>query len=161
MARVDEVTSSLTRSLEGADLRLIQTQSTPQSVMTQWLAGDDVADVVPDAFDLGRATTLVASGEQPARVKFDKHDLRTDEVRLHVIDGKLPVSLALIWDDRVYFTLTHQLQLKGIGFDAGIFDGAGDEADRFDTDVTICTAEMLDVVAQIIKACGGEQEVKA
>ena len=158
LARVDEVTSSLVRTL-GVALQLVQTKETPQSVMTAWLAEDSAQ--MPGEFNLGRATTLVASGEQPARVKFDKHDLRTDEVRQHVIDGKLPVSLALNWEGRVTFTLTHQLQLKGIGFDADIFDGAGDDADRFDTDVTICTAEMTELVAQIIKACGGEQEVKA
>ena len=156
MARVDEVTSSLTRSLEGAGLRLIQTQSTPQSVMTQWLAGDGV-DVMPGAFDLGRATTLVAGGEQPARVKFDKHELWADEVRQHVLDGKLPVSLALSWQDRVSFTLTQHLQVKGISFDDGIFDGAGDDADRFDTDVTICTAELRALLDQLMRACGGEQ----
>lgn len=159
MARVDEVTSSLTRSLEGAGLRLIQTQSTPQSVMTQWLAGDDV-DVMPNAFNLGRATILLAAGEQPARVKFDKHDLRTDEVRQHVVDGKLPTTLALCWQGRISFTLTQHLQVKGIGFDDGIFHGAGDEADRFDTDATICTAELRALLADLMLACGGEQEVK-
>ena len=159
-ARADEITSSLTRVAgKGFGIRLIQTNSTPQSVMAHWLSSED-DDAMPAEFALGRECELKGSGEQPAMVKFKNHDLWTDEVRQHVVDGKLPVSLALSWQDRVSFTLTQHLQVKGIGFDDGIFHGAGDEADRFDTDATICTAELRALLADLMLACGGEQEVK-
>ena len=157
-ARADEITTSLTRVAgSGFALRLIQTQSTPQSVMAHWLASED-PDALPSEFALGRECELKGSGEQPAMVKFKHHDLWTEEVRQHLADGKLPIALAVSWEDRVRFTLTEALVLKKIGFDDSVFANAGDNDDRFDTDVTIKTAELQQLIAQLLPALGGEQE---
>ena len=159
-ARADEITTSLTRVAgSGFSLRLIQTQSTPQSVMAHWLASED-PQAMPREFSLGRECELKGGGEKPAKVKFKDHDLWTPEVRQHLADGKQPVSLAINWEDRVRFTLTETMALKKIGFDEGVFTDAGDDADRFDTDVAIKTAELREVIAQLMAACGGEQEVR-
>ncbi len=156
-ARADEITSSLTRVAgKGFGIRLIQTNSTPQSVMAHWLSSEDT-DAMPAEFALGRECELKGSGEQPAMVKFKNHDLWTDEVRQHLADGKLPVSLAVSWEERVRFTLTESLVLKKIGFDDSVFADAGDDDERFDTDVTIKTAELQQVIEQLLAALGGEQ----
>ena len=156
-ARADEITSSLTRVAgKGFGIRLIQTHSTPQSVMTHWLSGED-AEAMPAEFALGRECELKGTGEQPATVKFKNHDLWTDEVRQHLADGKLPVSLAINWEDRVRLTLTEGGLLKKIGFDDSVFAASGDDDDRFDTDVTIKTAELQNLIEQLLTALGGEQ----
>jgi recombination associated protein RdgC len=155
-ARADEITTSLTRVAgSGFSLRLIQTQSTPQSVMAHWLSSEE-PDAMPSEFALGRECELKGSGEQPAMVKFKHHDLWTDEVRQHLADGKLPIALAVNWEDRVRFTLTESMVLKKIGFDS-VFADAGDDDDRFDTDVAIKTAELQQLIAQLLQALGGEQ----
>ena len=112
---------------------------------------------MPAEFALGRECELKGSGEQPAMVKFKNHDLWTDEVRQHLADGKLPVSLAVSWEERVRFTLTESMVLKKIGFDDSVFADAGDDDERFDTDVTIKTAELQQVIEQLLAALGGEQ----
>ena len=156
MGKVDEITASLTRiAAPGFGLQLIQTQSTPQSVMAHWLGGQD-GDTMPASLSLGRSCVLQGGGEEPARVKFDKHDLSTTEVRQHLADGKLPIALTMDYEDRVRFTLTDGLMLKGIAFDDAVFADVGDDADRFDTDVTIKTAELQDLIAELLKALGGE-----
>ncbi|WP_157667729.1 recombination-associated protein RdgC [Comamonas serinivorans] len=155
--RADEITSSLTRVAgRGFGLRLIQTHSTPQSVMAHWL-GSEEADAMPSDFALGRECELKGGGEEPAMVKFKRHDLSTDEVRQHLADGKLPIALAVNWEDRVRFTLTEALVLKKIGFDDSVFADAGDDDDRFDTDITIKTAELQALIASLLQALGGEQ----
>ena len=112
---------------------------------------------MPGEFALGRECELKGSGEQPAMVKFKHHDLWTDEVRQHLADGKLPIALAVNWEDRVRFTLTESMVLKKIGFDDSVFADAGDDDDRFDTDVAIKTAELQQLIAQLLQALGGEQ----
>lgn len=156
-ARADEITSSLTRVAgKGFGIRLIQTHSTPQSVMAHWLSSED-PEAMPAEFTLGRECELKGSGEQPAMVKFKNHDLWTEEVRQHLADGKLPVSLAVNWEDRVRFTLTESMVLKKLGFDDSVFADSGDDDDRFDTDVTIKTAELQNAIEQLLAALGGEQ----
>lgn len=157
-ARADEVITSLTRVAgSGFSLHLMQTQSTPKSIMTHWLAGKE-PDAMPSEFVLGRECELKGGGEQPATVKFKNHDLWADEVRQHLADGKLPIALAVNWEGRVNFTLTEAMVLKKIGFDDSVFADAGDEDDRFDTDVAIKTAELQQMIEQLLQALGGEQQ---
>ena len=156
-ARADEITTSITRVAgRGFGLRLIQTQSTPQSVMAHWLSSTDPAEI-PSEIALGRECELKGSGEQPAMIRFKHHDLWTDEVRQHLADGKLPIALALNWEDRVRFTLTEAMVLKKIGFDDSVFSDSGEGDDRFDADITIKTAELQNLVEQLLAALGGEQ----
>jgi recombination associated protein RdgC len=156
-AKIDEVITSLVRVAgKGFAIDLLNTTESPQAAMTRWLATTD-AEALPAAFHIERECELKASGEEPAQVKFTRHNLATDEVRQHVREGKLPTRLALSWQGRVGFVLTQSMQIRKISFQEGVLDEqAGDQAeDRFDADVTLVTGELGALLHDLIDALGG------
>lgn len=159
--KADEIITSLSRVAgQGFSVSLLQTKQSPQGAMSAWLAAES-ADELPDAFHVERECELKGSGEEPAVVKFSRHNLATDEIRQHIREGKLPTRLALGWQGRVGFSLTQTLQLKKIAFQEGVFEetSAQDkEEDRFDTDVALATGELGGLIPDLIEALGGEAE---
>jgi recombination associated protein RdgC len=155
-SKADEVINSLVRTAgHGFTVALLQTKESPQAAMSAWLSDD--RDRLPEAFDVGRDCELKGSGEEPAVIKFVRHDVATDEVRRHIADGNLPTKLALHWKARVRFALTHTLQLKQITFEEGVLqenDSTPDE-DRFDADVALATGELGTLLADLIDALDG------
>ena len=120
--KADEVISSLVRLAgPGLAISLLQTRQSPQTAMTAWLAAQSHEEL-PATLAVERECELKGSGEEPAVVKFTRHELATDEVRQHIAEGKLPTRLALSWQARVGFALTQALQLKKIAFLEGVFD---------------------------------------
>lgn len=158
--KADEIITSLTRVAgQGFTVSLVQTRLSPQTAMAAWLAAES-ADELPAAFNVERECELKGSGEEPAVVKFSRHNLATDEIRQHIREGKLPTRLALGWQGRVGFTLTQTLQLKKIAFQEGVFEESAQdkEDDRFDTDVALATGELGTLIPDLIEALGGEAE---
>ncbi|WP_293221422.1 recombination-associated protein RdgC [Ottowia sp.] len=159
--KADEVIASLVR-LAGRDfsIALAQTQQSPQAAMTAWLAAQS-PDELPEALAVERECELKGSGEEPAVVKFTRHELATDEVRQHIAEGKLPTRLALSWRARVGFVLTQALQLKKISFLEGVFDDQAKDVaadERFDADVALATGELTPLITDLLAALGGEAE---
>jgi recombination associated protein RdgC len=76
-AKADEVVASLARVAgQGFAVNLLQTQQTPQALMTDWLLAQKPGDM-PEAFHVERDCELKASGEEPAIVRFTRHELVT------------------------------------------------------------------------------------
>ncbi len=159
--KADEVISSLSRVAgQGFTVSLLQTKLSPQAAMSTWLAAES-AEELPTAFHVERECELKGSGEEPAVVKFSRHNLATDEIRQHIREGKLPTRLALGWQGRLGFTLTQTLQLKKITFQEGVFEESTQdkEEDRFDTDVALATGELGALIPDLVEALGGEAEL--
>lgn len=157
--KADEVIASLVRVAgRGFAIALLQTRQSPQAAMAAWL-GAESADTLPAAFHVERECELKGSGDEPAVVKFARHDLATDEVRQHVAEGKLPTRLALGWQGRIGFVLTQALQLKKVAFQEGVFDESTAQGDdRFDADVALATGELSPLIDELVEALGGEVE---
>lgn len=152
----EAVTSLVNRAGLGFSIGLLPTAVSPRAVMTAWLDDPD-GDSRPDAFDIGRECELKGMGDEPARVRFDRHSIETQEVRTHIAEGKLPTRLALEWEGRVSFVLTQELQIKKIeliGVDMAEHDA---DEDRFDADVAILTGELTELIDDLIYALGGEE----
>ena len=155
-AKADEVITALVSALPGLPLTLLQTMVSPQVAMTQWLTAASPEEW-PLRLSVERECELKSNDEEKSVVKFTRHNLLNDEIRHHVAQGKLPVTLALSWDGRVAFVPTEALQLKKISFLEGVFEGtsAGKE-DGFDADVAIATGELGKLIPDLIDALGGE-----
>jgi recombination associated protein RdgC len=161
--KADEVIASLVRVAgRGFAIGLLQTARSPQSAMAGWLAAQS-PDEWPDAFNVERECELKGSGDEPAVVKFTRHNLAIDEVRKHVAEGKLPTRLALGWQGRVGFVLTQALQIRKVAFQEGVFekDATVGKDERFDADAALATGELNALIADLIDALGGEAEATA
>ena len=157
VSKADELVTSLVRVAgQGFEVRLLHTQQTPQAVMAAWLAADS-ADQLPEAFHVERECELKGSGDEPALVRFSRHDLATEEIRQHIAEGKLPTKLALRWQGRVAFTLTHTFDLRRIAFQERVFEktDANAAADLFDADVALATGELGGLITGLVDALGG------
>ena len=153
----DEVVTALVRAFDGLALTLLQTATTPQTAMTQWLGTTEPEADWPEGFNVERECELKSGDEEKSAVKFTRHHLLTDEVRKHLTEGKLPTRLALSWEGRVGFTLTESMQIKKLAFLEGVFDDRpNDDESGFDTDVALATGELSKLIPALVEALGGE-----
>lgn len=154
-AITDLITGALVQALPGAKIDYLNTNVAPQAAMTQWLAGAD--ESWPAGFAPGRDVELHSEDEMKTVVKYNRHHLDDEEMRHHIQQGKLPVSLALDWDGRVQFTLTKAGQIRKVKFLDTVFEGQkAEDAGGFDADWAIATDELSALIADLIQALGGE-----
>jgi len=160
--KADEVISALMKAFTGLSVALIQTAITPQAAMSEWLLAPSPEDW-PSDLSVERECVLKATGEDAASIRFTRHHLANDDVRKHVLEGKLPTQLAISWDGRVSMVLTDTLQLKKVQFLDGVMDESGTDKneDRFDGDVALSTGLLGPLLDSLIEALGGEMELGA
>lgn len=158
-SRADEVVTLLIQAVPGLSLQLVQTQQAPAACMAAWL----MDGVTPEGFQIERETELKGSDDQKPVVRYGRHPLDIDEVRAHLVAGKMPTRLALSWRERVAFTLTEGFALKKISFLDLAFEGrevaTGDEA--FDADMALATGELALLLPALIDGLGGEHDFAA
>jgi recombination associated protein RdgC len=152
----DKVITALVQCLPGLQVSLLNTQVAPQAAMTQWLVGEP--DQWPAPFAAGRHVELHSGDEMKSVVKFDRHHLDDEQMRLHISQGKLPTKLAMDWDGRVQFVLTEGLQLRKVAFLDGVFENPsnGEQEEGFDADIAIATGELSALITDLVQALGGE-----
>lgn len=154
---LDLVVTALVRAVPDLVLTMVQTQTTPASLMAGWLIGGEAAG----EFSLGRECELRSHDEEKSAVKFTHHSLENDEIGKHVAEGKLPKRLALQWKDRVSFRLSDTMAVDKVDFLEGCFAATGTEqeaADAFDADVAIYTGELRAMIADLISELCGVME---
>ena len=152
-ARADEVARSLVEQVPaGFALALLNTKTAPQAAMAHWLNEQEP----PEGFTVDRECELKSQGEDESVVRYANHPLDIQEVLDHINAGLLPTRLALTWDGRVSFTLTQQLQVKGIRFLDSVFESQQADEGGFDADVAIATGELGKLIPDLVKALDGE-----
>jgi len=152
-AKADDVATMLVKSINGLQIRLLDTNVSPVRAMSEWL----VEQEPPAGFTVDRECELKAVDESKATIKYGKHPLDIDEVKANVQAGKLPTKLALTWDGRVSFVLTEGMQIKKVQFLDVVFEGGRESKDDgFDADVAIATGELQKLIPDLLLALGGE-----
>ncbi len=156
--KIDTVVSELCNAFTDFQVTYLNTTTSPQAAMTQWLLSEP--EDWPTNLTVERECVLKSTGEDGATVKFNRHHLATEDVKKHVKEGKLPTALALSWDGRVAFVLTETLQLKKLQFLDGVMDESGTDKneDRFDGDVALSTGLLAPMLDDLVQALGGEFE---
>lgn len=153
-SKADQVVTSLVRAGAGLEISLPDTQTSPAVAMTSWLLEDEGLEI-PDEFDLGRECELRGCGQDAPVLRFNRYDLRAEDVRNHVGEGRLPERLGLRWNSRAIFVLDAHLRLRKIEV-TDIPEAAADQSeDSFDADVALHTGTLAPLIADLITALGG------
>ena len=141
----------------GAQLRPLQTETSPATAMAGWL----LEQQAPRGFSIDRECELKQPDSEKSSVRYARHALEIDEVAAHIRQGKLPTQLALTWRSRVSLVLTEALALKRIGLLDVVLEGAraGTEEGGFDAGVALVTGELRQLLPDLIEALGGEPVV--
>ena len=155
-AKADEVVTMLVKCLEGFAVTLVNTTTSPAVAMAQWLTTQEA----PSGFSVDRECELKAADESKAVVRYSRHPLDIVEVQAHIESGKQPTRVALTWNSRVSFVLTDALQIKKLAFLDGVFEsatgGPSGKDDGFDADAAIATAELAQLIPDLLLALDGE-----
>jgi recombination associated protein RdgC len=154
-ARADEFVETLVRAVDDLPLRPLQTQISPTSAMTDWLAAGEP----PAGFSFERDLELKPAGEGSAAIRYVHHDLDGEEIRRHIAAGKVVTKLGLTWNDRITFVLNDKLQIKRLGFLDVLKEQeqSADNADeQFDLDFALMAGELARLFDDLVGALGGE-----
>ena len=159
-ARADEVVTMLVKCLEGFTVTLINTTTSPAVAMAQWLTTQEA----PAGFSVDRECELKAADESKAVVRYSRHPLDIKEVQAHIESGKQPTRVAMTWNSRVSFVLTEAMLIRKVAFLDVVLEGASGGSsvggkgkdDGFDADALIATAELSQLIPDLLAALDGE-----
>jgi recombination associated protein RdgC len=158
-AKAEEVVTMLIKAIDGLALSLVHTEMSPAVAMAHWLGTGEA----PYQFSIDRECELKSPDEMKSVVRYARHPLDTEEVRQHILTGKVPTRVAMTWRDRVSFMLTESMQLKKLAFLDVVFEGAMaaagkvDKGEAFDADAAIATGELIQLIPDLLEALGGER----
>ena len=160
-ARAEDMLEVLRQTLDSLPLTLLRTQLSPVSAMADWLAGGEA----PAGFSIDQDCELRSVTEDKAAVRYVRHTLEGDEVRAHLVGGKLPTRLALTYDERVSFVLTEKLEIKRLDFLEVVKEkvdeaGAEDARALFDAGFALMTGELARLLPALVEALGGELQAE-
>jgi len=151
-ARGDEVVETLRDTLGTFAAVPPDTERSPQSCMSRWLAQNQMTG----PFTLDDELELKGQDKSKAVLRWSRHPFDTDEIKAHMAEGLAPTRLGLTWRDRVSFVLTDKLQIKRIQF-VGLEDSPddgqqGDPAERFAAEFLLLTGELGLLVTDLMAA---------
>lgn len=153
--RSEDILESLRQSLDTFPLKLLRTNVSPISFMSDCLASGEA----PDGFTLDDSCELHSITEDHTKVKYANYSLGSDDIKEHLAQGRLPTRLAMTHNDRVSFVLHESGRITKLGFLDVVTEqtsDAKDSADLFDSQLTICAAEIAGLINSITSRMGGE-----
>lgn len=159
-ARADEFMEMLLATLDDIAPRPLQTQVSPVTAMTGWLA-DGAA---PPGFSLDSDLELRSANEAQAAIRYVHHALAGPEIADHIAAGKIATKLGITWNDRVSFVLTDKLQIKRLAFLDIVKEQADQSAmnadEQFDADFALMSGELAQLFGDLVLALGDEAKVE-
>lgn len=164
-SKADEVVTLLAQTCHGLSMSRLQTATSPSAAMAHWLGSEEGAEnlVVDHYLTIDRECELKSTDEMKSVVRYGRHNLDTDEVKQHIVSGKVPTRVAMTWRDRVSFVLADSMTIKKLAFLDVVFEGSVsvDKGETFDADVAIATGELAQLIPDLVQALGGEQAAPA
>lgn len=156
-ARAEELLEHLRTTLGELPVTRLETETSPQGAMTQWLTARDA----PGHFTLDSECELKGTGEEAATVRYLRHDLSVKEIGEHISGGKFATRVGLLWKERLSLLLAEPFQIrrvKSLAMEQGGDEGAGlSAADQFEADFALMTGEFSALLTDLLQALGGEK----
>lgn len=148
--RAELLTKLLRKTLGTLAIALPDSEVTPATTMTAWLQQEQL----PESFILGAECELKTPNEAKSSATFKNHELLSDEVQTNLQKGKYVSKLGLIWQEKMSFVLTEELQLKKLKFLDVMKDELQDNdaethEERLDIEFTLMTGEVADMLVDL------------
>ena len=163
--KAEQFMETLRRAESGLTALRLETLRSPASAMAEWLS----KSAAPGKFTIDQDLELRAPDASHATVRYARHGLDGRDIKDHLSAGKTPVRLGLTWNERISFVLTEHLQVKRLAFldilkredNDQESDEKADEEEKFEIDFALMTGELSLLVADLVKALGGEKAREA
>ncbi len=158
--KASEVFGLLARSVKGFPARAVRLAKPVSSSLTDWLASGEA----PAGFTVDQDAELKGK-DGKSQIRYANESIAPDEVSRHIKAGKQCARLALTWNDRVSFVLTDKFEIKRLQaldvLDEQAPTGSDNDAiGRFESDMTLMTSEVSQMIADLVDALGGEEAEK-
>lgn len=155
-SRAEDLTVLLRNTLGSLKLAEIKVKVSPATIFTRWVLGDDL----PRDFILEDYCELQDPNSASTVIKCMNQDVTAKEVLGHIESGKQVIKLAMTWQDRMTFILDNSLNVRRVRFldlvQQQVEDSeAESEAEKFDADFVIFTAEFAEFLPRLWEVMGG------
>lgn len=124
----------------------------PRALLTNWLATGQL----PDGLALGEEVEMKDAGDGGgATIRAKNQDLQVDEIRDHLKAGKQVTQLALVWNDRLSFTLGEDLSVRKFKYLDVVLNESANNSDSaesaLDSDFTLLTLEADKLIEKLVE----------
>ncbi len=150
--KAEDLLSQLRKCLGSLPVVPIGASLKPATEMTQWL----LSNTSPKDIVIEDECELRSPEEEGGIIRCKRHDLALPEIKNHLDSGKQAIKLAMRWADRLSFVLDESLSVKRLKFLDLIQEQAADieafdEAEQFDADFSIMSAELAQFLPRLIE----------
>jgi recombination associated protein RdgC len=157
--KAEELLEFLRQTLGSLPLIPLKTNKLPIHLMTEWVKGHELKN----DFLIQEECELRESDDEGAILRCKRQDLNSDEIQMHLNNGKEVTKLAINWQDTIECIIEDDLALKRLKFSDELLeqasaDGSEDAAAQFDADFNLMTAELARFIPRLIEILEGEQK---
>lgn len=147
----EEALSSLREALGTFPAVPVTSEESPRVLLTHWLATGEL----PEGLVLGEEVELKEPMEGGAVLKAKNQELQCEEILDHLKAGKQVTQLALVWDNRLSFTLAEDLSIRKFKYLDVVLDEAGDSGENaesaLDADFVLLTLEAGKLIEKLVE----------
>lgn len=152
VAKADTLVEVFLKSASAIILRRVDTAMTPAAAMTGWLSGD----ILPQVFSIDADSVFRSRNDKKVSISYNRQPLDEQDIVRHVRDGKEVTKLALTWRDKISFVLDESLLVKRLTLLDVEKEPVDSVQERFDSDFYMMTAELKQLLPDLLDALGGE-----
>lgn len=150
--------STLRDCLGSLPVRPVHAKVAPSATFTDWIRNQEPAD----DFYLLDAALLEDTHEDGGKVGAVRQDLTSDEIRNHVLAGKLVTKVAIAWQDKLGMTVNDSMTFPKLVFsdllrEQADRDGGEDTTALHDASYWLMGRTLRDMLKALLAALGGEE----
>jgi len=155
--KAEELIELLRETIGSLPVVPLKTKTLPTLLMTSWLKGENMKD----DFLIKDECELKESDDDGAILRCKRQDLSSDEIQMHLDNGKEVTKLSVNWNDAIECILEDDLAIKRLKFSDELLeqadnDGAEDPIAHFDADFNLMTGELSRFISRVIEILDGK-----
>lgn len=155
-SKADEFTACLREAVGSLPIQFVELNESPVARFTDWVASNQN----PPGFEVADQCELRAGDGTDTVIRCKGSESLHDAVGNHIEAGMSVVEIALVWDDRLRFTINEAFHLKRVK----LLDQNSEKentrdsnaAERFTGAFALMTLSLSQLYPAIIEALGGE-----
>ncbi|MFK5895116.1 MAG: recombination-associated protein RdgC [Pseudomonadota bacterium] len=149
--KAEQLTEFLRKTLGSLPIVPIKPNKPIELTLTSWLSEQNI----PEQLITGQSCELKDPAEDGGIIRCSKHDLNSDEIKIHIEAGKMVTKLALTWQDKIEFILHDDLSIKRVRLTDTFLEQMDDETDddaiaHFDADFNLMALEFSQFIPSLL-----------
>lgn len=157
-----QLTSLLRKSVPGLHLEPLFHSDNLAMRFTEWLLHPET---LPKSFQLASDCLLFSLNDEKKRVNCKGYELPSEEISTLLSQGLAVAELSLIWNERIQFTLTHELtfkRLKSLDYLIDEFNDLNQLEEEYlqkDAALTLLCGELKSLTNDLLAGLNSPEEV--